>query len=81
MDIEKRFESLEKKLRLHRRLGLAAACLIAVAIVIGAAGPVPKVIEAEKFILKDASGKMRGEWEIYKNGPRFALYDKNAKLR
>ena len=85
MDIETRLESLENDirrqkddLRLHKRLGLAAACVLAVVIVIGAVKPIPKVIEAEKFELKDSTGKTRGIWEMGNEGPGFSLLDKNG---
>jgi hypothetical protein len=75
MDIEKRFEALENKiirqenkLRLHKRLWLAAACALAVVIAIGAVKPAPKIIFAENFIVTDASGVPRSTWGVTKKG-------------
>jgi hypothetical protein len=60
MNVEKRIETLEKQVRLYRRVGLLAVCLMAGALIAGAVKPVPKIVEAEKFVLRDAEGKMRG---------------------
>jgi hypothetical protein len=80
MDIETRLESLENDIRrqkddlhLHKRLWMGAACLLAEAIVLGATRPAPKVIVAEeivaeRFIVKDASGKPRSTWLVGKDG-------------
>ncbi len=68
MDIETRFESLQRKLRLHRRLWMGTACLLAGAIVLGATRPVPKVIVAENFVVMGPSGKPRASWGVSKDG-------------
>jgi hypothetical protein len=80
MDIEARFEALENKiicqenkLRLHKRLGLAAACALAVVIAIGAVKPIPKVIEAEKFVLRDAKGAEKDLWQVTSVGSEFMM--------
>jgi hypothetical protein len=81
MDIDARFETLEKSLRLHKRLGILAALAVAGALAIAAAAPIPKVIEAQEFVLKDAKGRMRGVWDFIKGGTRFALDDRHGKVR
>ena len=69
MDTETRLQALEdkihrqdKKLRLHKRLGLIAAALLVGAAAFAATRPVAEVIEARKFVLRDAKGNMRGAW-------------------
>jgi hypothetical protein len=72
MDIETRFESLEKKLRLHKRIGLFAAALILCAASLAATGATPEVfkaktieakaIVAESFFVKDSDGKVVSFW-------------------
>jgi hypothetical protein len=88
MDIETRIESLENDirrqkddLRLHRRLWMGAACLLAGALVLGATRPVPKeivakTIVAENFVVIDPSGKPRSTWAASKDGEvLFAMMD------
>jgi hypothetical protein len=59
--IVRRVERLEREVRRWRR-GAAALGLAAVAVVtIGAAVPRGRVVEAQKFVLKDASGRVRAE--------------------
>jgi hypothetical protein len=60
-NIDERFDSLERS---NRRLktAMSACVLVAVALLfMGAKPPTPKVIEAEKFVLKDNSGNERGQ--------------------
>jgi hypothetical protein len=82
MDLEKRMEELEKSLqrnkwtmdhlqkrvRLYQRVGLAVSCVVTVLAML-VVWPGAKVIEAEKFVLRDAEGKIRGKWQVDKNGP------------
>jgi hypothetical protein len=78
-DVVERLNKLEER---HRRLqrGLIAA-LIAVSTVIlmGQAAPSPGTVEAQKFVLKDASGKVRGWMGIIGNGSELALGNVNAQ--
>jgi hypothetical protein len=95
MDIETRIESLEddirrqkddlirqeKKLLFHKRLWMGAACLLAGALVLGATKPVPKVIVAEKFVLRDAKGTEKGLWQVTSVGSEFMMAEgENRKL-
>ena len=43
MDIDARIETLEKSLRLHKRLGILAALAVAGALAFGAAAPIPPI--------------------------------------
>ena len=68
MDLEKRMEELEKslqrnkwtidslkkRLRLYQWVGLAVSCVVAV-LAVWAVWPGSKVVEAEKFLLRDLS--------------------------
>jgi hypothetical protein len=59
--IVRRIEGLERELRRWRR-GAAALGLAAVAVLtVGAAVPRGRVVEAQKFVVKDATGRVRAE--------------------
>jgi hypothetical protein len=52
-------------------LGAALVLLV----LLGAAAPAPKVIEATRFVLRDVSGRMRAELSTDEFGPKLKLYD------
>lgn len=62
-----------------RLAGLIVAIFLGFAFlaVTGAEKPSPRVIEAEKFVLRDEAGKKRGVFEMTHNGPSLILYDNN----
>ena len=79
--IQTRIEKLE---RANRRLQLAGAALL----IFGAAGLMwmnrysrNQVIEAQQFILRDASGQTRGGLIVTADGPALEFYDASQKLR
>jgi hypothetical protein len=61
-----RLERLERECRCWRRAGVGLALIGVVVLTIGAVrkDEGPKTIEAERFLLKDKDGTIRGEWEI-----------------
>ncbi|MES2766226.1 MAG: hypothetical protein V4642_10175 [Bacteroidota bacterium] len=68
--ITKRVEKLEQKNHFLQRLNFFLIGAFSVAIFIGwTQYSVPKVIEAERFVLKDSSGKVRSAWysDVFKN--------------
>jgi len=71
--IVRRIEGLERELRRWRRgaavLGLAAVAVLTV----GAAVPRGRVVEAQKFLLKDAAGNIRAELGPSENDKQVAL--------
>ncbi|MFQ5853504.1 MAG: hypothetical protein ACE5JU_23345 [Candidatus Binatia bacterium] len=77
-------QRLERVERYHRRLkwmGLTAFGGITVLLLTGQTiGPkVPKVVQAEKFILKDAAGRSRGEFAVVDGASMLSLTDEDGK--
>jgi hypothetical protein len=78
-DLVQRLDRLEKR---NRRLngGLIAALTAFSAIVLmGQASPSPRVVEAQKFVLKDADGNVRGWLAIIGKGSELTLGNANAQ--
>jgi len=80
-DILKRVERLERENRGLKRAGFLTLVGFAAIVLMGQAAPKSRTVEAEKFVLKDASGKVRAEM-----GPRddlmgLSIYDENGKRR
>jgi hypothetical protein len=57
--LTKRLDRLERELRWWRRGGLAAFLTLAALVTMGQILPGTKVLEAEKFVLRDSKGKVR----------------------
>jgi hypothetical protein len=57
--LTERLDRLERELRWWRRGGVAACLALAVLVTMGQVIPGAKVLEAEKFVLKDPKGKVR----------------------
>ena len=75
--ILKRIDTLERRNRWLIRAGLVGS-LVAVAIVtMGQARP-SRTVEAERFVLMDAGGKMRGRFVMEEEGPALRLYDSDG---
>jgi hypothetical protein len=76
--LSERLERLEKENRALKRFGIGVLSLLAAALVMGQARP-ERTVEAEKFVLKDASGRMRGEFGLDNSGtPALAFYDESG---
>src|SRR5258708_29071639 len=76
-EVEQRLNRLERS---NRRLKLAvSACLLcaAVMMLMGAASPTTKVIDAEKVVLHDSAGNERGELFANENAWGLVLFNKN----
>jgi hypothetical protein len=61
-DVLERFEKVEKHNRQMKNAALTILLLLAFAVLVGSAGALPKVIEAEQFVIKDPNGKVRGRF-------------------
>ena len=79
----RRLEALERENRRLRRGGKALVALFGAAILVAAAPAGPrKVVEAERFVVRDAAGKVRAALGIREDGsPSLNLYDQDAKTR
>ncbi|MEO6809700.1 MAG: hypothetical protein ABI353_11365 [Isosphaeraceae bacterium] len=78
-----RLERLERECRRWRRAGVGLALLGAVVLTLVAVrkDEGPKTVEAERFLLKDQKGTIRGEWGFVPktDWPNFCLNSVNGK--
>lgn len=82
--LTQRLETLERQnARLHRRLRLLIAAVVAIPVVgvmLGAAPRKPaKSLAAEEFLLQEPNGKVRGALRIEESGPSFVLFNSDEK--
>jgi hypothetical protein len=83
-NLQRRLERLERQNALLRRLGLAAAAVLAVAVISGQAAPPTddmRHLTAQSFRLVDAEGKLRGELALGDDGPLLRLLDAEGRPR
>jgi hypothetical protein len=76
--IMQRLERLEKENRRLKRLGLAALAILGAALVMGQS-PTKRTLEANEFILRDASGSVRATLKMDKGEPLLSLLGSNGK--
>jgi hypothetical protein len=62
MTLEQRVEKLERQNRWLKRGGVAGAAFIAAVMLMGQGKEKPRVVEAERFVLKNDKGKTQGQW-------------------
>lgn len=84
-EIRKRLASVESQ---YRRLRAACGVVMSVIVAgllmgqskVGSAGDsIKSVVEAERFVLKDNKGKIRGEWAIQDNSVKLRLFDESEQ--
>jgi hypothetical protein len=74
-----RIDTLERQNRWLIRAGLVVS-LVAVALVTMGQARTSRTVEAERFLLKDVRGSLRGELKLKDDGaPALILYDPNGK--
>jgi hypothetical protein len=73
--IAERLEELEKQNRRMKRAGLFALAAASALLLMGQTAPQFRTVEAERFVLRDSKGKVRGALGMRENGPRLELYD------
>jgi hypothetical protein len=77
-DIQERLSRLERSNR-HLKVALLAGVLcVSVVVTMGAVSTAPKVLEAEKIILRDAAGNERGQLFANENAWGMVLFNKNS---
>ena len=59
MDLTERIERLERQNRLFKGAATVAALAVIAVVVMGQAAPRTSTVEAQKFVLKDKTGKIR----------------------
>lgn len=77
-----RLDRVERENRRLKRAGIVAVAVIAAVVLMGQATPrkVAKVVEAEKFVLRDAGGTVRARLETLSFGKvQLVLFDKDEK--
>ena len=80
--VHERLEKLEKQNRRLKRAGLVVMVLAGATLLIGQAKPqVQWKVEAERFVLMDANGKLRAELGMAEHGPHLAFYDAEGTRR
>jgi hypothetical protein len=75
-----RLERLEGESTWIKRIGLAASLLATCVFIVGQARPT-RIVDADKFVLRDSSGRMRASLGMVLNGPSLNLYDADGKSR
>lgn len=76
--IPERLDGLESENRRLKRLGLVALAVMGAALVMGQS-PTKRTLEANEFILKDASGSVRATLKMYNGEPLLTLLGSNGK--
>jgi hypothetical protein len=81
--LTQRVNRLEKENRRMKRLAGLAVVGITALMLMGQAKPshVPKVSEAERFVLRDPNGKVRAALAVVKNQPVLTLHDSDEKMK
>jgi hypothetical protein len=68
MTTEQRLARLERENRWMRRLGAVAVAVAAAVFLVGQGKDKPRVVEAQKFVLRDSEGKSRAELSLRERG-------------
>jgi hypothetical protein len=77
--ILQRIGNLEAQNRRLRRGSVAILALLSAVILMGQAAPSPRVVEAQRFILKDSDGNVRGWMGTIGKGSELSLGNVNAQ--
>jgi hypothetical protein len=80
--ITRRLNALEAQNRRLKWSGLALLVVLSALVLMGQAAPTPKVIEAQRFVLKDAKGNVRAWLGLFGEGSELTLgsLDKQPKM-
>lgn len=83
LSVETLAERVEKLERQNRKLkGIGATILIlAATVVLMGQAPGTRTVEANEFVLKDSTGKVRGRFSIFGENTHMQLFDANGQLR
>jgi hypothetical protein len=79
--IAARLGKLEEQNRRLKWGGITLLATISGLVLMGQAAPRPQVIEAQKFVLKDADGNIRGWFGVYATGSELTLGNMNKQPR
>ncbi len=81
--LARRLDRVERENRWLKRAGVVALAVIAAVVLMGQAteSKVVKVIEAEKFVLRDGQGRQRAELFAHKDVSGLAFSDQKGRVR
>jgi len=74
-----RLSRLEKQNRRLKWMGVIALAAVSAIFLTGQAAPAPRTVEAEKFVLKDSQGNVRGWMSTIGKGSELTLGNVNAQ--
>ena len=77
--IVERLTTLERQNQTLRAVSMIALITLAAVVAMGQAVPKSNVVEAQKFVLKDANGNVRGWMGVVGNGSELMLGNSNAQ--
>src|SRR5258707_1946051 len=77
--IRERIRKLEVQNQRLRRVLIAIMALVSFVILLGQAAPTPRVLEAQRFVLKDSEGNVRGWMGTIGKGSELTLGNVNAQ--
>ena len=77
--IKKRLSDLEAQNRRLKWSVLSLLAALSAVVLMGQAAPTPKVIEAQRFVLKDAKGNVRAWMGLFGEGSELILGDTNKE--
>lgn len=77
--IVRRLGKLEVENRRLKRAGVTVLAALSAVVLMGQAAPSPRVVEAQRFVLKDADGKVRGWLGVIGKGSELTLGNANAQ--
>jgi hypothetical protein len=78
-DILKRVDRLEAQNRRLKWGGISLLAVLSAFILMGQSAPTPRVIEAQRFVLKDAKGNIRAWWGLLGQGSELTLGTTNKQ--
>jgi hypothetical protein len=78
-DILKRVNKLEGQNRRLKWGGISFLAVLSTFVLMGQAAPTPRVIEAQRFVLKDAKGNIRAWWGLLGQGSEITLGTTNKQ--
>jgi hypothetical protein len=78
-DVLKRLSRLETQNRRFKWGGVSLFAVLSAFVLMGQAAPPPRVIEAQRFVLKDAKGNIRAWWGLLGQGSELTLGTTNKQ--
>ena len=74
-------DRLERRAQWWKHTGTLVLALAVSGMLVGHVQPKSRTVEAEEFLLKDPSGRLRGRFVVVHDTVELALFDKDGKIR